>query len=249
MSDPRITLGLVLLAAHLLGDFVFQTNRTAEQKRHLRVLGFHALAHAVIVYLLLGRWAEWRLPALVLATHGSIDFVKARVSAANARGFFADQAAHVATLAGLAWWLGDAGPPGHWTEVFGRRYDQALLVASGATLCVRAPAIFIGFWVQPYLDEIHRAGRTPAAAKPSGRGLTTGGRVIGQWERALIFIFVGMGQPGAIGFLVAAKSVFRFGELKDYENRMEAEYITIGTLMSFGVAAAISFGTFWLVRS
>ena len=36
-----------------------------------------------------------------------------------------------------------------------------------------------------------------------------------------------------VGFLVAAKSVFRFGELTNQQNRLEAEYITIGTLMSF----------------
>jgi hypothetical protein len=70
--------------------------------------------------------------------------------------------------------------------------------------------------------------------------------VIGQWERALIFIFVFIGQPGAVGFLVAAKSIFRFGELSDRRNRMEAEYITIGTLMSFGMAIAFSLATLFV---
>jgi len=67
--------------------------------------------------------------------------------------------------------------------------------------------------------------------------------VIGQWERALIFLFVLVGQLGGIGFLIAAKSIFRFGELKDPTNRREAEYITIGTLMSFGTAMAIAYAT------
>ncbi|MDK2969458.1 MAG: hypothetical protein PWQ65_561, partial [Bacteroidota bacterium] len=36
--------------------------------------------------------------------------------------------------------------------------------------------------------------------------------------------------------LVAAKSVFRFGDLKDSGNRKLTEYILIGTLLSFGIA-------------
>jgi hypothetical protein len=96
------------------------------------------------------------------------------------------------------------------------------------------------------LREIDLA-RGAGAASPTARGLSNGGRVIGQWERALIFLFVAVNQPGAIGFLIAAKSIFRFGELKDRENRMEAEYITIGTLMSFGWATATAYATWWII--
>ena len=79
--------------------------------------------------------------------------------------------------------------------------------------------------------------------KKSGiKGIDGGGEIIGLLERLLIFFFVLNGIWSAIGFLVAAKSIFRFGELKDRENRIEAEYILIGTLYSF------SFGIFfsWL---
>jgi hypothetical protein len=60
-------------------------------------------------------------------------------------------------------------------------------------------------------------------------------------SRFLIYLFVLSGQLAGVGFLVAAKSVFRFGELKEHHNRLEAEYITIGTLMSFswGLAASL----------
>jgi len=50
-------------------------------------------------------------------------------------------------------------------------------------------------------------------------------------------------MPSAVGFLVTAKSIFRFGELTKSQNRKEAEYITIGTLMSFGIAFAVSLVT------
>jgi len=74
-------------------------------------------------------------------------------------------------------------------------------------------------------------GDLPTAAASSASG------------SALIFLFVSLGQPASIGFLVAAKSIFRFGELKDRGNRMEAEYITIGSLMSFGWAITTGYLT------
>lgn len=74
------------------------------------------------------------------------------------------------------------------------------------------------------------------------RGFTDGGVVIGRLERLLIFLFVIAGELGAVGFLITAKSVFRFGELTNKENRLEAEYIIIGTLMSFTVGLVISWG-------
>jgi len=113
---------------------------------------------------------------------------------------------------------------------------------------VRVGGVLIGQWVQPYLDEIQRKSDAKINGPDVSRGLTNGGRTIGQWERALIFLFVCTGQFGSIGFLVAAKSIFRFGELKDRDNRMEAEYITIGTLMSFGWAITVGYLTLWLAR-
>ena len=234
-----------LLAAHLLGDFLLQPDGMVAGKKRLPVLGLHALVHGVLVYVLVGWWGEYRLPLAIAVLHGAVDFTKARVRDPKAATFFVDQIAHGAILAALALiWRPIAEPAGFWTGC--AWCDRALIIVSGGIICIRASAIAIGFWVAPYLGELeaHRA-RTPSA-RFDIRGLTTGGRIIGQWERTLIFLFIGAGQPAAVGFLVAAKSIFRFGELKDRENRMEAEYITIGTLMSFGVACAVSFLTFWV---
>ncbi len=74
----------------------------------------------------------------------------------------------------------------------------------------------------------------------SERGFADGGAVIGRLERLLIYLFVLSGELGAVGFLVAAKSIFRFGELSNQKNRLEAEYITIGTMMSFTVGLLVA---------
>jgi hypothetical protein len=77
-------------------------------------------------------------------------------------------------------------------------------------------------------------------ALSSERCFPDGGKLIGQLERFLIYLFILSGNPAGVGFLVTAKSVFRFGELTSNENRMEAEYITIGTMMSFSWGLAVS---------
>lgn len=86
-----------------------------------------------------------------------------------------------------------------------------------------------------------------AQPAPNSSGLEDGGRVIGYLERLLIFIFLLANQFAAIGFLVAAKSIFRFGEFKDSENRMQAEYIIIGTFSSFIYAILVGMAVRWLI--
>jgi len=81
-----------------------------------------------------------------------------------------------------------------------------------------------------------------------GKGLKNAGKYIGWLERFLIVTFVWAGEISAIGFIVAAKSVFRFGEIKDKENRKLAEYILIGTLASFSIALAIAYIFKWMSR-
>ena len=60
------------------------------------------------------------------------------------------------------------------------------------------------------------------------------GRQIGLLERGLIFALILGGQPLGVGFLIAAKSVLRFGTAS--RDQRSAEYVIIGTLASFGWA-------------
>jgi hypothetical protein len=48
-----------------------------------------------------------------------------------------------------------------------------------------------------------------------------------------------LNQWSAIGLLITAKSVFRFGDLSKAKNRKLTEYVLIGTLLSFGIAIAV----------
>ena len=76
----------------------------------------------------------------------------------------------------------------------------------------------------------------PESKKENNDSLAKAGRYIGILERLFVFIFVITNHWEAIGFLLAAKSVFRFGDLTSSKDRKLTEYILIGTLLSFGFA-------------
>ena len=52
----------------------------------------------------------------------------------------------------------------------------------------------------------------------------------------MVYTLVLLNQFSAIGFLIAAKSIFRFPEISNSLDRQRVEYILIGTLFSFAVA-------------
>ena len=76
-------------------------------------------------------------------------------------------------------------------------------------------------------------------------GLTNAGKYIGYLERILIVSFIFVDQYVAIGFLVTAKSIFRFESLT-IEN---TEYFLTGTLMSFVAGLGIGIIFNYLVQA
>ena len=113
-----------------------------------------------------------------------------------------------------------------WLRLFGDEYLRLLLLLTGFVVAVQAMGIVVGMQMERY--EACLEG-----------GLPQGGKTIGMLERAIIFLLVLAGKPEGVGFLAAAKSVFRIGELKDASQRKQAEYIMIGTLASFTYAMLV----------
>src|SRR5690606_6388851 len=75
--------------------------------------------------------------------------------------------------------------------------------------------------------------------KSKDNWLENAGNYIGILERLFVFSFIITGHFEAFGFLLAAKSIFRFGDLKAAKDRKLTEYVLIGTLLSFGIALLI----------
>ena len=72
--------------------------------------------------------------------------------------------------------------------------------------------------------------------------LENAGAYIGILERLFVFMFIITNHWEGVGFLIAAKSVFRFGDLSKAKDRKLTEYILIGTLLSFGLAILFGVG-------
>lgn len=68
------------------------------------------------------------------------------------------------------------------------------------------------------------------------QSLPNAGQWIGYIGRILILTFILIGSFEGIGFLLAAKSVFRFGELNKAKEIRTTEYVMIGTFSSFAIA-------------
>ncbi len=247
-AEPFWAFFSALLAAHVLADFVIQRRKDVERKTELWVFGRHIGIVCILTWILLGSLDAWLAVLVTGAGHAAIDACKlwAERRRPNSRlmFFILDQLAHLAVIAGLLVFYAYRGWTGSiWVDWMGPDFTRLLIFGSGFILCVRTGGIVIGMATVPYLEEIRRMRRSdPQNASPEG--LSKGGSMIGQLERLLIFFFFMAGHLEGVAFLVAAKSVFRFGELTKH-SRKEAEYILIGTLMSFAWALVTS----WLVFS
>lgn len=218
--------------AHLLTDFIFQplswVNDRKEKKIRSVTLIWHVLLTALFAYAFSGLYYTWWIPLVILVSHFGIDLLKSYLPDKFIY-FLADQVAHLAVIAGI-WLVYD----GQWNEV------MALLCKLGASthfwvvvfsyILVSWPfGIMIGKATSPWRLEIGESGE-------SADSLANAGKWIGICERVLILTFVLINQFTAIGFLITAKSILRFGE-KNAQKK--TEYILVGTLMSFASAALL----------
>jgi hypothetical protein len=268
MTGIGFELLTALVSAHLIADFLLQNNAVVANKHRWWVLAFHVLGAGAAAYLACGLWRLWWIFAGTAGTHWILDRLKLGSRRPHRpTSFLVDQAAHLSVavlLAILA--ASSAESRSVWPgigEASRALVLKGLVLTAGLLLAGKVGGILIGLWVHPLLLRMRRETRRiarsaaervapPQARIGSGseapRGLANAGRIIGQLERLLIFLMVFSGDTAGVGFLVAAKSIFRFGELKDPSNRMEAEYILIGTLVSFVYGLFVAHGTLWVWR-
>ncbi len=238
---PDAALLALLISGHVLADFLVQTEGVAARKgRHVGALLLHGLSTlATHALLLLPFWSPLLLwPVLALTGyHVLLDLAKGRLedpgrAGGRLRPFVLDQALHLVGLLAVWIWLRDLGAPA-------RPLD--LLPAHAAALAAPWSVVIAGLafngkggtaLVRGLLGRYPALlPRTAAADGPgvSGPDEYEMGRTIGILERALVYVLVLAGQWGALGLVIAAKSIARFPELK---NQRFADYYLLGTLAS-----------------
>ena len=228
MEIVQVDILLRLLVAHLLADFVLQTDTMAEEKKKglcSKYFFVHISIVGVLTYLLLAQWCNWWAPILVMVIHTLIDILKTQIKKDNVWTYLSDQLLHLISLIFIWVILSENSIASLWKTVTSISISEKLLLIITAYIIISIPiSVLIGYMTQKWLEEI----------KPGkDESLTKAGKWIGILERILIFTFIIMKQWAVIGFLIAAKSVFRFGDLKEGKDRKKTEYILIGTLLSF----------------
>lgn len=222
---------LKTLIAHLLGDFVFQPDHWIKDKQlkkgKSKFLYFHIVIHAALLVIFFQFNIEFWVAFLVIPiSHYIIDIIKIYLEKRiNSRYLFTfDQLAHLIVILGFSWYY----------------YPNELVFniqLSNAVLLLILSIILLTYGVAVFIKVIMSKWDLPEDSDKDS--LSKAGKYIGILERLFVFSFVVMQEWQAIGFLIAAKSVFRFGDLSRAKDRKLTEYILIGTLLSFGFAILI----------
>lgn len=257
-----------LLLAHIIGDFVFQPKKWVAHKflyKHKsKYLYLHILIHTLALFIILQANLKtyWLGVLLIIISHYIIDVIKLHLNKTitidneaikeknkkiNRFLFFVDQFAHLIILMG--------------TTAIYFSYEIELDTLFTSKIILFITAILILTNVSPIvmkiifskwhlstnetpIDTLNEDANTDNESHTSS--LEEAGTYIGILERLLVFCFIITNHWEGVGFLIAAKSIFRFGDLSKAKNRKLTEYVLIGTLLSFGFAILTGIGYLYL---
>lgn len=235
MPDATLLL-LVLLLGQVAVDFLLPLRRQVQQAHPLpwRAPSLYGLAFAQGLAVLLVLVLLRENPALAATAAFFTVLIRLLLGGwAAARNTVA--ARHVLLEQGMQWlllvaiWLTSEGMwtqlPGYLAELVTTRNLLILL----AYLLVLIPAsTLIGALMKPWQEKLDQDD-----------SLVNGGAFVGYLERGLILTFVLLGRWEAIGFLLTAKSILRFSELKGRHQQPRSEYVLLGTLLSFSLSIGV----------
>lgn len=221
-----------LLLAHLLGDFVLQPESWVRDKelnkQNSSKLYLHGLIHFGLIIILVQKADFLWIAAIIAISHILIDLAKLHLQHKGRHRlyFVIDQLMHLAVILVVVYFV--LHPE---FTLYPWLKNQILIIATGIIILLMPSSVLIKLILSKW---------APATEIKSDKietlSLQHAGMMIGYLERTLVFIFILNNQWAAIGFLVTAKSVFRFSDLKIGQDRKLTEYILIGTLLSFGIA-------------
>ena len=226
-----IILILQLLIAHVIGDFVLQPNKWVTDKnvnKHKsKFLYFHGFVHFIALILLLKfNWSYWPYISFIVISHMIIDLIKLNlVSKVNNKTLFVfDQVVHMIIISIVVYLKNP------YKINIEKIYSKESLLLILALLSVTfVSSIIMKMIMSKWKLEEDNTDDL----------LQNAGMYIGVLERLFVFGFIILNQWSAIGLLIAAKSVFRFGDLSRAKDRKLTEYMLIGSLVSFGLSILI----------
>lgn len=235
MDALNFDLLLRILVAHFLADFIFQPTLWVEAKKNhglkSRYFWLHIAIHLITLSVLLWDWNMWPVIVWVIVGHLILDAIKSKSFKTGLWIFLADQFFHLLLIV-TVWLIYSQQFQLFFATISELLNSQKFWRLSLAYLLLSTPSsVLIGKMTQKWSNDMEISG--------GSKGLKDAGKWIGIMERLLIFTFIVLNEISAIGFLLAAKSVFRFGDLQNDSDHKKTEYIIIGTFISFSIAIAI----------
>lgn len=231
-----------LLLAHLLGDFLLQPNTWVadkEDKKHKsKYLYYHIFLHFLLAWISVGKLGFVWFAVILALFHGCIDWAKLQFQqpASKRKWFIIDQILHLVVLLTIAFvWENQIVSISQIVEEINTRSVTNIPFIGNHFWIYLTAVIFLTKPTSIIIRNIISIW-TPEKKSQKDNSLQNAGNYIGILERLFVFYFVVSGHLEAVGFLLAAKSIFRFGDLKEAKDRKLTEYVLIGTLISFGFA-------------
>lgn len=230
-----------LLFAHIIGDFFFQPDKLCRGKyangnRKYIYLLFHSAIQAVLAYLFAAVWECWLIPVVIFVFHFFIDLCKTLYGKNNLLSFSIDQVLHLIVIIAL-WYLLFVSNIPHFFLYRILEDCHLWIVLITYVVVLQPTSIFLSIFIKRW---------TPAEIPD--KSLPKAGKWIGYLERVLILTFIYSGNIEGVGFLLAAKSIFRFGELSKPSEIKTTEYVLIGTFASFAIALLSGFIANYFIR-
>jgi hypothetical protein len=240
----ELSLLLLLLLGHIIGDFYLQpkswvADRNSKHFKSVK-LRYHVLVHTSLTAAALLYWS-WQqgtsLPVaslgfccgIVAGSHFLIDVAKSYTKA-TFLPFIVDQLSHAIVLL-MVFVVFTEQSSEFFQFLTSNPSFTTLTIIIGYLLAVTPTSILIGLLLRSWHSAIPENART--------QSLNDAGHYIGILERLLIVTFVLLDELAGVGFLLAAKSIFRFGDLTRSTDKKLTEYVLLGTLLSVSCSFAI----------
>jgi len=234
---------VTLIIGHLVSDFFLQPMSWVNDRNthHFKAkkLYLHVLVHGVVSAVILALWEYsygWQQlstvllsTAAIMLSHYLIDIAKS-YSNKGVVPFLLDQIAHIAVIIALCIYITDNQSLIAYFSALATN-PKVLWVVCGYLIILSPSAVFIRMMLERLTANFSSEGSLPLA-----------GQSIGMIERVLMLSFILLDQFAWLGFLLAAKSVFRFGDLSASKDKKLTEYVMLGTLLSVSVTLFVGLG-------
>ncbi len=143
---------IVLVSAHLLGDFVFQTDNDVKRKSSWIVFLKHIFFITSLTYLILGIFHIYVIVLNVVVSHIIIDLIKLKINNDNIWIFIVDQSLHLLILLLISLnykkFLTE-GDGIYWEGIFGTNFYMILILITSIIVLTKVSGLLISFLIKP----------------------------------------------------------------------------------------------------